>query len=94
MKLTLNTSGVFLDGVAVPHCQSIDIHNINISTPAEATLHLGAHGIDEVEENLDTAACANSGFDAETVIHVKVSEIEVLYGVRTTESMLWKQIAK
>ena len=40
MTLKIDSTGVFLDGQKVPHCERVDIDNINYSGGMTAILHV------------------------------------------------------
>lgn len=48
MKLTINHSGVYLDGRIIPRCTAVDIKNISPIDCMEAVLHVS---VDEVDAN-------------------------------------------
>lgn len=45
-SLKISPTGVYLNGVEIPCCSSVDIKNINPADPMEATITIAAYEID------------------------------------------------
>ena len=53
MNLSISKKGVFLNGTEIPHCEQVDIMNINATGAAEVTVHTMTdtlrYDVDEIE---------------------------------------------